>query len=31
MSEKRIIFVRDVMKTDFHMIDGKATVRLLKL
>jgi len=26
MSEKKIIFVRDVMKTDFHMIDGKATV-----
>jgi predicted transcriptional regulator len=27
MSEdKKIIRVRDVMKTDFHMIDGKATI-----
>lgn len=27
MSEhKKIIKVRDVMKTDFHMIDGKATI-----
>jgi predicted transcriptional regulator len=26
MSKKKIIRVRDVMKTDFHMIDGKCTV-----
>ncbi len=26
MSDKKIITVRDVMKTDFHMIDGKATI-----
>jgi len=26
MSEKKTITVRDVMKTNFHMIDGKATI-----
>jgi len=26
MSEKKTIKVRDVMKTNFHMIDGKATI-----
>jgi len=26
MSEKKIIRVRDVMNTDFHIIDGKCTV-----
>ena len=26
MSEKKTIRVRDVMKTDVHMIDGKCTV-----
>ena len=26
MSNKKIIRVRDVMKTDFHMIDGKITI-----
>lgn len=26
MSDKKTIRVRDVMKTDFHMIDGRATI-----
>lgn len=26
MSDKKTIRVRDVMKTEFHMIDGKCTI-----
>jgi len=26
MSDKKIIRVRDVMKTEFHMVDGKCTI-----